>query len=170
LKHVTLFNDGDATPDFKKQVMKTGGIYHIPGNDLGKVNETLVKAISKGNGGDVDENDIEAIVETIKKNPTLKEIILIADNNANMRDYLYIKNIKIPVRIILCGAEKSPINSQYLDLAYHTKGSIHTLEGDFTDIYKTPENGIFQNGQDSYMLKKGKFERIYLFENTSESQ
>ncbi len=164
LKHVTLFNDGDATPDFKKVVMKTGGIYHIQGHDLGKVNETLVRAVSKGNGGDIEENDIEAIVETIKKSPNLKQIVLIADNQANMRDYSFVKNIKIPIRVILCG--QGAINSQYLDLVYHTKGSLYYNGEEVDGLHYLKENDTFEFDDNLYQFMKGKFERIYDFEKT----
>ena len=94
----------------------------------------MSKVKAKGNGGDPEENDVEAILKGIQKYPDFKNLILIADNNSCMRDYCLVKDIKVPVKVVLCGTY-SGINPQYINLAYKTKGSIHTIEDDISDFY-----------------------------------
>ena len=56
----TFFNDGNATPDYKKVVGKTGGIYNTSSQNLDSVLNTAVRTIENGGGGDVEENNVEA--------------------------------------------------------------------------------------------------------------
>lgn len=112
--------------------------------------------MKKGNGGDIQENNIEAIIDGMNTNPNCKEIVLIADNYANMRDYTMIKNIKKPVRVIICG-NYNGINTQYLDLARATKGSIHTIENDLLNLMNINEGQQIDIGKYTYTISEGKF-------------
>ena len=77
------------------------------------------------------ENDLEAIEKGCEKFSQSKNIVLIADNNAPPRDTTLLDNIKKPVHVILCGVRNNhTIRTAYLNLAYKTKGSIHTMEED----------------------------------------
>ena len=133
VKRVVFFNDGDQTPDDKKIIGRTGGIYFSRVDNIDTLINTALQTISAGSGGDDDENDIEAILKTIKKYPNASNYILIADNNANMRDIRLIKSVNKPIKIILCGSENG-INPEYLRLAKETGGSIHTIDQDITSI------------------------------------
>ncbi len=114
-----------------------------------------------GDGGDVEENNIEAILFAVKKNPKLKEVYMIADNNANMRDYDLMDRVKVPVHIILCGVkEKIPINTEYLDLARHTNGSIHTVEEDIDNLIKVAEGKTIEISGFEYKIVNGKFVQV----------
>jgi hypothetical protein len=53
---------------------------------------------------------------------------LLADDS-DMRDIKLLKRIRKPVHVIICGTKKG-INAQYLQLAYRTKGSVHTANND----------------------------------------
>ena len=75
------------------------------------------------------ENDLEAIIKATRHFQNFNEIVYIADNYACIRDFNLIENIKYPIRIIACGTENG-INEQLFDLAYKTKGSIHTADID----------------------------------------
>ena len=111
-------------------------------------------------GGEHLENDIEAIIGGIKQYPEADEIILVADNMESMRDYKFIKKIKKPVHVILCGAEYR-INIQYLDLARQTKGSVHTVNSDVINLLDIKENQHFFINEKEYMFKNGKFHSVY---------
>jgi hypothetical protein len=88
----------------------------------------------------------------------LKEIVLIADNWAPMRDYALISNIKIPVHVIVCGVDpRIGINTEYLDLARHSKGTIHTMEEDITGLAKIAEGMSITIGGTQYRVFAGKF-------------
>lgn len=137
-KHFVFFNDGDSKPDLEKEIGKTGGIYHIDTKDFKKVLNTAYKTISNGNGGDTEENDLEAILAGMDSCKDCTDIILIADNNSDMRDFKLFVELRIPVKIIVCGT-KNGINPDYLTLARKTGGSVHTIEEDIKNLTKYNE-------------------------------
>ncbi len=156
-----FFNDGDAKEDDTKRTGKTGGIYYCKSNIKDTVLETAFRCSRNGYGGDVQENNIEAALFAIKKNPDLKEIIMIVDNWAPMRDYMLISQIKIPVHVVVCGLSSGvAINTEYLDLARHTKGSIHTIEEDITDLSKLVEGKKISMDNFDYAVQGGRFVKI----------
>jgi hypothetical protein len=155
----TFFNDGNATPDYKKVVGKTGGIYNTSSQNLDSVLNTAVRTIENGGGGDVEENNVEALIEAQKKYPKAKSLVMVADNWANMRDTALIGEVKLPVKVVLCGAQSS-VNTQYIDLAYRTKGSIHTIEEDIVDLIKVTEGKDVIINKKRYRLVDGVFIRV----------
>jgi len=159
-----FFNDGDGKPDNRKETLNVGGIYVSNEKSIVDLNNLVKKCIKNGNGGDTKENDVEAIIEGLKYYPKTDEIILVADNYANMRDYAFISKIKLPVHIILCGAEYR-INTQYLNFAYQTKGSVHTLNSDVFNLQSHKEGEHFFIDDKEYLFKEGKFYAIYGLED-----
>ncbi len=67
------------------------------------------------------------------------ELILIADNNSSVRDIELLKYLDVPVRIILCGFS-TVVHPNYLEIAYHTNGSIHMVEEDIIDLTSLADN------------------------------
>jgi len=155
----TFFNDGNTTPDYKKIIGKTGGIYNTSSQNLDSVLNTAVNTIEHGGGGDIEENNVEALIEAQKQYPKAKGLVMVADNWANMRDTALIGQVKLPVKVVLCGAI-STINTQYIDLAYRTKGSIHTIEEDIVDLIKITEGKDIIINKRKYRLIKGSFEMV----------
>jgi len=152
--YIALFNDGDGRSNDEKVAGRTGGVHTIKTKDYIEFRELLIKAVSLGDGGDSDENDIEAVYEAQRDNPDAKEIILIADNFANMRDYNLIYKIKKPVRVILCGT-KYRMNVQYLNLAFATGGSVHTINEDINNLINKSEGDSFKIMGKTYTIKDG---------------
>jgi hypothetical protein len=105
IQHFVFFNDGNYTPDHLKKAGKTGGIYYSKASSFEEVEKSALKCMSNGYGGDALENDIEALLKGFKHCVSCNDVILIADNWANMRDYKLIRQLDRPVRIILCGAQ-----------------------------------------------------------------
>lgn len=135
IQYFTLFNDGDAKLSNDKVVGETGGIYFEKANKIDKLLKLYQLVILKGYGGDGPENDLEAILKGIEKYPIHSEIILIADNNACVRDMELLEFIEHPVRVVLCGHnEYNGINPQYIEIAQKTGGSIHTIDMDIYNI------------------------------------
>ncbi|MFT4521415.1 MAG: hypothetical protein ACI8ZN_000346 [Bacteroidia bacterium] len=85
--------------------------------------------------------------------------MLVADNFAPIRDYSHIYRIKKPVHVIVCGSY-GLINTQYLDLVYKTKGTIHTMEEDINKLYELNEGQSIVIGETSYRISGGKFKVI----------
>ena len=156
-----FFNDGDMKSDNIKKPGKTGGVYYCKSTNRDTVFKTAINCMRRGYGGDIQENNIEAIILAINKNPNLKEVILIADNWAPMRDYYLMSQIKIPVHVIICGLIPGmPINTEYLDLARNTKGSIHTLDDDISQLIYIAEGKVIQIGGFEYKIIGGRFTKI----------
>ena len=155
-QHFAFFNDGDNKKDVEKKIGATGGIYHCKAKTVDELITTMELTIKKGQGGDAPENPVEAIIFGLNKSGKVDDVILVADNWAKARDIKMLTRIKIPVRVILCGVfEGMEINEDYLNIAYKTKGSVHTIEQDITDLMKQSTGKKFNiNGVD-YIIKNG---------------
>lgn len=141
LRNFLFFNDGDGKNLGEKVPGNTGGLYHTSAQNLDKVIATMHKAEKRGKGGDGPENDLEAVLKGMKMFPDCKEIILIADATSPVRDYILLRSLaqlKRPIRIILCGESIMP---DYILMAYHTNGSLHTLAKDITQVKTTLKSG-----------------------------
>lgn len=155
INNIVLFNDGDNKSTSAKIIGKTGGIYTQSTNKYEDLLLLLQRANSGGYGGDIPENGVEAILEAQKEFPKSKEIIFIADNYADMRDFELTSKIKIPVRVVLCGTHFF-VNTQYLELAMKTGGSVHSMEQDLYDLSKLAEGKTFTFNRQVYLFKEGK--------------
>ena len=96
-----------------------------------------------GDGGDLPENNIEAVLRTIKKWPQVDTILMIADELAPVKDMALLKYVKIPVTIIVCSHfGNGNIPKDYVKIAQFTKGGILTPSG-MIRIPKNMRNGNF---------------------------
>ncbi len=155
--HFTFFNDGDTKATSEKAIGKTGGIYQSNADDFNKVLDLALLTMENGYGGDEMENDIEAIIAGLDQCKNCTDVVLIADNNANMRDFELIKQINKPVKVVICGSVNNWVNPQYLNLARDTKGSVHTIETDLIDLIKVNEGERIKIGMHEYIIKDGQF-------------
>lgn len=156
-KQFVFFNDGDNRKDKTKKVGETGGIYALTSGSLDSVSEQMIFTMSKGSGGDLQENNVEALMKALEKYPKTEKLILIADNFASPRDMSLVRNIGIPVHVVVCGG--SVLNEDYLDLAYQTKGSLSFNGIDYTDFHTFEDGSTMHIGKMTYVLKKGHFVR-----------
>lgn len=161
-QNYVFFNDGNDNKGFnKKKVGETGGLYFsMNSNGYSSIEKTIITAMINGNGGDRPENNLEALMVGENKFKTSNEVILIADNNASPRDLILAKKLKKPVHIILCGVRSSKINVDYLNLARKTKGSVHTIENDLTDLVTKKEGDTFTFLGEPYVIKDGEIVAI----------
>jgi hypothetical protein len=154
-----FFNDGDNMPDEKKVIGSTGGIYYYPSKGIDSVAYKMIYVENAGYGGDGPENNMEALIKGTKAAKPFKELVMIADNYAPVKDISLLASFDIPVRIILCGVQNE-IEEDYLRIAYKTKGSIHTMEEDILGISKLLDGQEIKIGNSVYRLMKGKFIHI----------
>jgi hypothetical protein len=191
IKSLTLFNDGDSKPNYQKKIGETGGIYVENPDNILTIQKKFNFIMLQGMGGDPEENVIEALMTAIQETPFFKEIVLIADNNACIRDIQLIPFIDRPVKVILCGYEPSKgINPDLVYLAKKTQGGIYTLTEDIEHItleydslgkqnsildhrfriseLNCPENrmGVFDTNT-SYSIQNHYDLRLYFEENTN---
>ncbi len=165
IKHFMFFNDGDTAPDHTKVVGETGGLYEVGTMDYERVLSKAAETMARGNGSDLQENDIEALLAGIKSCPDCKDIILVADNNSPVRDIELMKDLGVPIRVILCGF--SPFNPwggganpQYLNLAKETGGSVHTMEDDLLRLAELNEGESVEIFGRQYVIKNGRFVEV----------
>jgi len=159
VKQFFFFNDGNGCNDYKKRIGATGGFYHVSANDINQVTSVLYEAMTNGDGGDIPENNIEAILEAIRMYPEYTNVVLIADNFATPRDLELLSKIKIPVKVILCGTYAG-INTKYMDMVNQNRGSLHTINDDINNLTNLNEAEEISIDGITYKLKGGKFETV----------
>ncbi len=159
IRHFVFFNDGDQKPDIHKKPGQTGGIYASRSNSLRGIINTMQNAMFHGNGGDKEENDVEALLFAIEHYPDFKDLILIADGHSAIRDIAMAQRIKVPVRVILCSlGNGEKIHPNYLYLAHITKGSVHTIEEDIENIDNLSLGEVLHISKQSYRYTGSTFQ------------
>jgi hypothetical protein len=143
-------------PDNLKVTGQVGGLYYVHTSCFSALSTTMNMAMSSGGGGDGPENNLEAVLEGLQSNPEIKEVIMIADNNATPRDLALLYKIKVPIRLILCGAQFG-INTDYLEMIRINGGSIHTIEDDLYSLSKLNNGEKIVIDGIEYEMKYGKF-------------
>jgi hypothetical protein len=131
VQHFVFFNDGNNKSTWQKKPGITGGVYRARSGALDELVSTMEYVMKKGNGGDIPENDLEAILTGTQYLDDFQEIILIADNKSDVRDMELLDKIKRPVHVILCDV-RGEIHPHYVEIARRTGGSLHTLQADIT--------------------------------------
>ena len=166
---MTLFNDGDSKSQHEKKPGETGGIYFEPADNVPQLVDLFNYVKLQGGGGDSPENNVEAILKAMDEYPKFSEIVMIADNNACVRDIQLADRIKIPVRIVLCGYdEKKGVNPHYVYLAKITGGGVYTIEEDLENIDVELKEGDLANFKDKrFKLIKGGCSDIEYLMNAS---
>jgi hypothetical protein len=152
-----FFNDGDGLPDDKKTLGNTGGIYSAECNTFDEVLALVKSTMIKGSGGDNPENDIEALLEAESSFPDAENTVLIADNWAPMRDMALANKLTRPVKIVLFGTGRSAVNADFLNLARKTKGTVHLIDEDITNLAAMHEGEVLKIGTYRYKILKGEF-------------
>lgn len=153
-----FFNDGDTKPDARKSNGRTGGLYSVVPASVEEIDSTVMVTMLMGNGGgDIPENNIEALIRSQNEFYNSEFMVMIADNLAPVRDIDLLKQVTKPVRIILCAAgETGYIHPHYMEIAYKTNGSIHTGQLDITDLTPLTQKDGLKIGEYTYTLKRGK--------------
>jgi hypothetical protein len=154
-----FFNDGDDKPDLTKKVGKVGGIYPIRTSNIDALKQTMEMAIARGNGGDMQENDIEGILEGLKQFRKTTKVILVADRKSPVRDISLLKKVKVPVHVLLCGVPEFT-HIHYLNMAHKTGGSVYSLGEEWIDLQGIEEGQRVQIAHLKYQFKGGHFIRL----------
>lgn len=154
VKAFTFFNDGDRKSNKLKRTGSTGGVYMVDNSKFAEVYGQMKYTMRAGYGGDCPENNVEATIKTINKYPAFDEIVMVADNYATPRDLSITDKVRKPVHVILCGAQAG-INIDYIQLAYDTGGTVHTIEDDM-DMKSIKEGIKFKIGRSYFTLSRGR--------------
>jgi hypothetical protein len=152
-----FFNDGDNLSDKRKKIGDTGGIHYTRSKTIDSLDMFMSHIQSLGNGGDCAENNMEALIKGVKMAGPFRDILMIADNHAPVKDIRLLSEFNFPVHIILCGVSGGQILPDYLKIAWKTKGSIHTIEEDITALARMSEGQQIKIGGIEYRIMGGEF-------------
>lgn len=150
-----FFNDGDRKPE--KPIGATGGFYTAIMPEMPQLLKTMQSTTDGGGGGESEENDIEALLEAMHMMGEGDELVLIADNYSDVRDMELLPQLRTPVRIVLAGNLDHGINEDYLQIAWATGGSIHTLSEDIETLKAVNEGELITIGPHRYRMSGGVF-------------
>jgi hypothetical protein len=150
--HYAFFNDGNGAPQLIKRIGSSGGIYLSKTNSFDSIYSTLIKCMENGDGGDIPENNIEAILTTLKRWPDIDSILLIADARAPIKDLALLKYVTKPVTILLCGNVNGNIPFDYYTLAKNTGGSILQTDDELTKLKTAKLGDILEVGDRDYKV------------------
>ena len=103
---------------------------------------------------------MEALIKGVKTAGPYKELIMVVDNNAPVKDLSLLKSFNKPVHIILCGSYNGEVLLDYFLIAWKTKGSIHTIEEDIYSIASMSEGESVVVGGITYRIMGGEFVRV----------
>lgn len=142
----TFFNDGDNRKDSKKKIREIGGLYQI--NSVGRFAPAIIEAMYSGNGGDSQENDVEAVLYAQQSTPKADATLLIADNNSEVREMSLLRGIRKKVYVLICGKPRA-IRINYSDFAKVTGGDI-ILNGGRIKLNKIGVGGQIQIDNTTY--------------------
>ncbi len=133
IKHYVFFNDGDNKQTLEKVIGNTGGFYPTQSNDIMEAIDMMDICKQNGAGGDFPENDIEAILYSLKTFPDTKEIVLVADNFSRVRDIELLGKVNVPVHVVITHLNNfDDVNLDYLHIALQTGGTVHIYNSDLT--------------------------------------
>jgi len=123
--------------------------------------DTMFAAINNTeNNKDKDENNIEALLFAQKNFPEVDDFVMIADNSSHVKDMKNLSKLKKRTHIILCGEtyqKDLAFQSDYVQIAKKTEGSIHTLEDDIVNPANIKEMTVIRVGKIYFRFQKGKF-------------
>lgn len=156
LSKFVFFNDGDGERDDRKVIGKTGGVYFVNSDNVDTVENKVKMVMMNGDGGDCPENNIEAILKAVQSCPGY-HILMIADNNAPIKDLILLSQLHVPVDIILCGVTNGRIQSDYMNLARATGGTIYTMDQELKAEFMAAEGTRVQIGDQHFIIQNGQF-------------
>jgi hypothetical protein len=152
-----FFNDGDNMPDERKRIGETGGIHYTSSASVDSLDRFMSHVQALGSGGDCAENNMEAMIRGIKLAKPFKELVMIADNNAPVKDIALLSSFHVPVHVVVCGASGAAVHPDYMKIAWKTKGTIHTLEEDITTLARLSEGQQISVAGVVYKIMGGEF-------------
>ena len=160
IKGIVFFTDCDSLGHQTKGKLP-GKMFSVRKKDELVLWDTMFAAINNTeNNKDKPENNIEALLYAQKQFPDADEFVMIADNSSEVKDMRSLDKIKKKVHVILCGEtyqKNYAFQSDFVEIAKKTKGSIHTVEDDIENVSKVKEMSVVRVGNVYFRFHKGKF-------------
>lgn len=155
-----IFNDGDRKPDDKKVNGKVEGVYVFSADSAVVFEKYLRLVMKKGFGGDLPENNLEAVLKGLKKFPDSPRVLMVADCYSGVRDMELLNKIKVPVDVLLCGT-RSYVHPNYLNIARATGGNIYAMDTEISHLKQVKEGSTLLFGKSRFLLRNGNFVPVY---------
>ena len=151
------FNYKDAETDGHSR----RGIFHVPENNVQGFFNTIDKIVNFSCRGSRLENVVEALILGAEGKTTEEDLLFIADNYSDVSDLGKLNQLTVPVHILLTDS-KYGVNENYLEIAYHTGGSIHTQHEDISSqqLKDLTDGDRLLIGEFMYTFFKGKFLKV----------
>ncbi len=155
-----LFNGFNYNDNEEDQTHRRG-IFQVKSNNVEGFFNTIDKIVNFSCRGSRLENVVEALVLSAKGKSAEEDLLFIADNYSDVKDLHKLKELRVPVHVLLT-ASQFGLNENYLEIAYHSGGSIHTNDIDINSAQlKALNNGDrLSIGKHSYTFYKGKFLKV----------
>lgn len=154
---VVFFNDDDGNSNTQQAKLDTLGYWDIESKNGEKVIEKAVLAMTLGGQT---ENNLEAVCYAIRKYPeNKKNIVMIADNWQNPYDMHLLPHLKkegVVIHVVVCGVDDR-LNTNYLDIAFATGGTVHTMEEDLSMTANMGDGREIKVGTMKFRMIGGKF-------------
>lgn len=153
-----LFNGFNYDKGHNDDEAHRRGIFQVPQNDVEGFFKTIDKIVNFSCRGSRLENVVEALILGAEGKTPQEDLLFIADNYSDVQDLEKLKDLKVPVHVLLTDSEYG-INENYLEIAFHSGGSIHTSRQDIdAEQLKGLQNGDrLTIGNFAYTFFKGKF-------------
>lgn len=137
------------------------GIFEVTQNDVKGFFTTIDKIVNFRCGRNRLENVVEALILGAEGKTNAEDLLFIADNYSDVSDLHKLNELKAPVHVLLTASEYG-INENYLEIAYRTKGSIHTnnIDINWNRLKKLEDGEVLKIGKFQYRFFKGKFLKI----------
>ncbi|MFT4760043.1 MAG: hypothetical protein ACI9XO_002413 [Paraglaciecola sp.] len=153
-----LFNGFQNNAETSETNHHKRGVYHVSKNNIEGFFNTIDKIVDFSCSGNRLENVVEALIIGAENKSTEEELLFIADNYSDVSDLDKIADLTTPIRVLLTASEHG-INEQYLEIAYKTKGSVHTTKEDVfsKELAALKDGDQLKIGRYRYTFLKGKF-------------
>lgn len=160
IKGIVFFTDCDSLGNQTRGKLP-GKMFMVKTRDELTLWDTMFTAINNTeNNKDRAENNIEALLFAEKNFPEADEIVMIADNSSPVKDMKNLSKVKKKTHIILCGETYErdlAFQSDYVQIAKKTHGTIHTFEDDIENPSNIKEMTVIRVGHIYFRFQKGKF-------------
>jgi len=157
--YFSFFNDGNGAPEILKRIGNSGGVYTVKTSNFDSIYQTMQRAMSAGSGGDLPENNIEAILRSLKKWSDVDTVLMVADAHAPVKDMKILRFVDKPVQLVLCGDISNLIPLDYVRIARATKGSILTNDGEIRDLHIRKVGQTIEVGESEFTFTQKGLER-----------
>lgn len=158
IQRVILFNDNDNRRKNITDPAVASGLYSFVPESGEQIKAEIRTARKESSGGDVQENNITALLRAQMDCPSCESLVMINDNNEPW-DIAEASKVTKPVHIIVCGPSAA-LEESFLNLARSTKGSVHFNGLSYTNLADYKEGETLQVERTNYTVQSGKFRRV----------